>query len=104
MISSLTVLFLPMHILAPRSNCLIILVTVPIEKKHHAKIRSDKVGSIRTQVKMVGTGLHSNPELVTVRCTILKPGVRRRETPLEAGREENCRAAFLRGSAVRVER
>lgn len=53
---------------------------------------------------MVWTGLPSNSVLMTVRCTILKPGVMGRETLLEAGRKENCIAGFLRESVMLVER
>lgn len=44
---------------------------------------------------MVWTGLQSNTILKTTRYTILKPGVRKRETLLEAGRKENCQAGFF---------
>lgn len=53
---------------------------------------------------MVWTGLPSNAGLMTVRCTILKPGVRGKETLLEADRKENWRAGFLRESVMLVER
>lgn len=50
---------------------------------------------------MVWAGLPSNPGLMTVRRTALKPGVRRRDTLLETGRKGNCRAGFLRESVIK---
>lgn len=43
---------------------------------------------------MAWTGLHNNALLMTTRHTVLKPGVRRREMFLEAGRRESYQAGF----------
>lgn len=52
---------------------------------------------------MVWTGWHSHSGLITVREMILKPGVRSGEMLLEAGKKENYRAGFHRGSVMSVE-
>jgi len=64
---------------ATRSDHFTLSASVPTENEELVKIRSFKVGLISGLFKMVWTGQHSLPGLMTVRCTILKPGLREQE-------------------------